>query len=102
MPFNKVDVLDLASELDLQKMERIMSLHPENSVEVIYSPYILIIWKDQYDAIHISYFERQSEKDMKLAEDILNLRRVDKLVCQKVIHQNEDVRFPFAFMRWKE
>jgi len=89
-----IDVLDLASEIDLQKMERLMSLHPEHSVEVIYSPYILLVWEDQFKTVRIAYFERQSQKDMKLAEEIMN--------SQKVTHQNLDVRFPFAFMKWAE
>jgi predicted class III extradiol MEMO1 family dioxygenase len=90
----RVDVLDLASEIDLQRMERLMSTHPEHSVEVIYSPYILLVWEDQFKTVRIAYFERQSQKDMKLAEEIMN--------SQKVIHQNLDVKFPFAVLKWTE
>jgi len=56
MPTDHVDVLDLASEVDLQKMERLMIRYPEHTIEVIYSPYILIEWEDQFGIIHISYF----------------------------------------------
>lgn len=94
MPTDRVDVLDLASEIDLQKMERLMSLHPEHTFEIIYSPYILLVWEDQFKTVRIAYFERQSQKDMKLAEEILN--------SQKVIHKDMDVRFPFAFFKWVE
>jgi len=89
-----VDVLDLASEIDLQKMERIMALHPDHFFEIIYSPYILLVWEDQFKTVRIAYFERQSQKDMKLAEEILN--------SQKVLHRDTDVKFPFAFLKWKE
>ena len=75
-------------------MERIMSLHPEHSFQVIYSPYILLVWEDQFKTVRIAYFERQSQKDMKLAEDILN--------SQKVLHQELDVKFPFAFLNWED
>jgi hypothetical protein len=89
-----VDVFDLSSEADLQRLERLMSLHPVHTVEVIYSPYILIVWKDQFKTTRISYFERQSAKDMKIAEDILN--------SKTILHQNLDVKFPFAFFHWSE
>jgi hypothetical protein len=91
---DRVDVLDLASEIDLQKMERVMSQHPDHTLLVVYSPYILLVWEDQFKTVRIAYFERGSEKDMKLAEDILN--------SQKIIHKDYDVRFPFAFLEWKE
>jgi hypothetical protein len=90
----RINAFDLSSEIDLQKMERIMALHPEHTVEIIYSPYILLVWEDQFKTIRIAYFERQSQKDMKLAEEIMN--------GQKIIHQNLDVRFPFAFLKWSE
>jgi hypothetical protein len=83
-------------------MERLMALHPKHTIELIYSPYILIEWEDQFGIIHISYFERQSKKDMQLVEDILNNRAVEKLVCQKVIHKDMSVLFPFAFFKWTE
>jgi hypothetical protein len=102
MPANRVDVLDVASEVDLQKMERLMIRYPEHTIEIIYSPYILIEWEDQFGGIHISYFERQSKKDMQLVEDILNKRAVDKLICQKVIYENQNVQFPFALFKWTE
>lgn len=89
-----VDVLDLASEIDLQRMERLMSEHENHSVEVVYSPYILLVYKDQFGTVRLAYFERQSQKDMKLAEDIMN--------SGNVIHQNLDVKFPFAFFRWAD
>lgn len=99
----RVDAFDLASEVDLQKMERLMSLHPNHTIELIYSPYILIEWEDQFGAIHISYFERSSQKDMQLVEDVLNNRTVeDKLICQKVIHKEHNALFPFAFFKWSE
>lgn len=90
----RIDVLDLASEVDLQKMERIMSLHPEHTIEVIYSPYIMLVWKDSFNIVRLGYFERQSQKDMKLAEEIMN--------NGNVMHQNMNVQFPFAFIKWAE
>ena len=89
-----VDVFDLASEIDLQKMERLMSLHPDYTFEIIYSPYILFVWEDMFKTVRIAYFEKQSQKDMKLAEEILN--------SQKVIHKDLNVKFPFAFFKWTE
>lgn len=75
-------------------MERLMSLHKEHTVDVIYSPYILLMWEDQFKTMRIAYFERQSQKDMKLAEEVMN--------SQKVVHKDMDVKFPFALLRWVE
>ena len=89
-----VDVLDLASEIDLQKMERVMTAHSEHQIEIVYSSYILLIWQDDFKSVRIAYFERSSQKDMKLAEEILN--------SKTVIHKELDVKFPFAFLKWNE
>lgn len=91
---DRVEAFDLASEIDFQRMERIMSRCPDHTCEVIYSPYILLMWKDQYGTVRLAYFERQSQKDMKLAEEILN--------SYTILHQDLNIKFPFAFMKWKE
>jgi hypothetical protein len=91
---DRVDAFDLSSEIDLQRMERIMSQNTEHTCDVVYSPYILLMWEDQFKTVRIAYFERQSQKDMKLAEEILN--------GQKILHKDMDVKFPFAFLKWKE
>jgi hypothetical protein len=88
----QIDVFDLASETDLNLLDRLMTKHPVHTFEVIYSPYILLVWEDQFKTVRVSYFERQSQKDMKLAEDILN--------SQNIIHKNFDVKFPFAVLKW--
>jgi hypothetical protein len=90
----KVDAFDLTSEIDLQRMERILSRCENVTCEVISVSYILLIWEDQFKTVRIGYFERQSDKDMKLAEDILN----SKTVLKKEL----DVKFPFALLKWEE
>jgi hypothetical protein len=90
----RVDAFDLSSEIDLQRMERLMSAHPTHTFEIIYSSYILLIWNDQFKTTRIAYFERQSQKDMKLAEEILN--------SETVLYRELDVKFPFAFFKWSE
>lgn len=75
-------------------MERLMSAHPTHTFEIIYSSYILLIWNDQFKTTRIAYFERQSQKDMKLAEEILN--------SETVLYRELDVKFPFAFFKWSE
>jgi len=90
----RVDAFDLSSEIDLQRMERLMSVHQKHTFETIYSSYILLIWKDKFDTTRIEYFERQSKADMKLAEDILN--------SGTVIYKELDVKFPFALFKWTE
>lgn len=90
----RANAFDLSSEIDLQQMERLMSRYPEHSFEIIYSSYILLVWQDQFKTTRIAYFERQSEKDMKLAEDILN--------SGNVLYKELDVKFPFALFKWSE
>jgi len=90
----RVDAFDLSSEIDLQRMERLMSAHPTHTFEIIYSSYILLVWNDQFKTTRIAYFERQSQKDMKLAEEILN--------SGNVLYKELDVKFPFAFFKWSE
>lgn len=71
-----------------------MSAHPEHTFEIIYSSYILLVWQDSFKTTRIEYFERESKKDMKLAEEILN--------GGGIVHQSLDVKFPFAFFKWSE
>jgi len=94
MPTQRVDVLDLASEIDLQKMERLMSQHPDFTLEIVYSPYTLLIWEDEFKTVRMAYFERSSQKDMKLAEEIMN--------SKKILKEELNVKFPFAFFKWVE
>jgi uncharacterized protein (DUF302 family) len=91
---HRVDVLDLASEIDLQKMERLMSQHPGFTCDIVYSPYTLLIWEDEFKTVRIGYFERSSQRDMKLAEEIMN--------SKTIVNIDTDVKFPFAFFRWEE
>lgn len=83
-----VDSIDLASEIDLQRAERMMSRHKKYTFEVIYSPYVLLVWKDSFGTVRVSYFERKSEADIKKLETILNQN--------EVVHADYNVRFPFA------
>lgn len=71
-----------------------MTRFPEHSIDIIKSSYILLIWEDEFKTTRIAYFERQSDKDMKLAGDILN--------SEKIVFKDMDVKFPFAAMRWTE
>lgn len=75
-------------------MERLMTAYPVHTLDIIYSSYILLVWSDEFKTVRIGYFERQSAEDMKKAEDIMN--------SKKILHEELDVKFPFAVFKWEE
>lgn len=90
----RIDVFDLASESDLQRIERIINLHPNHTIETIYSPYILLVYRDGIKAARVGYFERQSKEDMKQVENIMN-------GCE-ILFKDMNIMFPFAKVVWEE
>lgn len=84
----------MASELDLQRMERILAEHPDATIGTIYSPFVLLIWRDQFNTARIKYFEKSSPEDMKQAETILN--------SSEIVFRDMNILFPYSQMIWEE
>jgi hypothetical protein len=88
----KIDVFDCASEFDLKRIETIMSRSEKFSEEIIKSPFLLIIWKEN-SRVHIGYFEKSSKDDTDKSQNILSSFEIIR---------TEIVEFPYLKLTWIE